>query len=135
MFQTKGKSRLLVVGDATFLRDDALKQGLGNLVHPMLSQSQGTAFFENLADSFSLDADLVALRTRKTKDRRMDFGQGALDETRDEEKKRTSAQKTWLKVANIALTPLLLLAFGVVLLINRSAEKNRFLRAQNQQAS
>jgi ABC-type uncharacterized transport system involved in gliding motility auxiliary subunit len=121
-----------VVGDATFLRDDALRQNLNYL---LLQPSRGAVLFQNVVDTFSLDDDLIALRTRRQVDRKMSFGQQdvAGGEGPEEFEARMASKKALLRLVNIGLTPLLLIGVGLILLLSRSSAKRTFLKLQSQQ--
>ncbi|PIE22128.1 MAG: hypothetical protein CSA62_13685 [Planctomycetota bacterium] len=123
--QAQGKPRILVVGDASLVRDDFL-QGFRNIG----VQSQfGLALFRGLIDWLALDTDLIALRNRRTTDRSLKFGDfdPKGNENQNEYEARIASTKNWVLTLNTLLPVLLLVLFGTLIWMQRSKQKNRFL--------
>jgi len=125
--------RIVVVGDATFLRDDVLSgeyQRAGGPVSARLAMP----FFAQMLDWLSEDRDLVDLQSRAPTDRTLSF-------TSDEEKaagadprdaeQRLRTRTNWLVWQNVAAPCLLLLLFGLVVWLVRRSQKNAFLHRTN----
>jgi ABC-type uncharacterized transport system involved in gliding motility auxiliary subunit len=120
------ESRILVVGDASFIRDDFL-QGIGQLRQPR--STQGYPFFQNILDWFALDTDLIELRNRRQTDRSLKLGEQDVDngESLAAFKERIASKKRWILGVNTLLPVLVLVLFGVLVWFQRSSAKNRFL--------
>ncbi len=130
------QARILVIGDANFIRDDHLSgrfpqwmsQPLMRGMVESLFSRQGRPLFDNLLDWMALDLDLIELRARRNVDRSLDFvGEVSPDEDQDLLKARVATKKWWIQWSNILLPVLALLGFGLLLLMKRMAEKRAFL--------
>ena len=124
----KEAGRVVVIGDASFVRDDFL-QGLPPFG---LTRSVGAIqFLENTIDWLALDADLVALRNKRESDRTLTFVEPSIDgkETQDQINARVASAKKFYRWLNIFLPVVALLGVGLLLFAKRSSEKRRFLAA------
>lgn len=122
----KEPGRVLVIGDASFVRDDFL-QGLPPLRRP--ASIGGIQLYENAVDWMALDSDLIALRNKRESDRGLKFAEPDITgkEAPEAFAERVAAAKSFAKWTNILLPAIVLLAIGLVLLSVRSAEKRSFL--------
>lgn len=121
-------ARLVVVGDADFLRDDLVTGQYQRIGGPI--SANGPLFFANLLDWLAEDEDLFALRARVATDRTQRF-------VTDEEVQRSvNAQKLaedvrnrewWLRALNVGVPPLLLAVVGLIVLVQRRGRKRAFL--------
>lgn len=125
-------ARVVVIGDADFLRDDLVggPKGFPYGQFGPVSPS-GRAFFINLLDWIYQDDDLVALHNRAISMRVMSFAdQDILGGERTEQfRERLTNKVSTLRWLNILVPPLLLLAFGAILALSRHAQKKTFLSA------
>lgn len=119
--------QIVIVGDATFLRDDVLTDY--KQIGGPFSGYKAMPFFAQMLDWLSGDRDLVELQTRVAADRTMklvDANEEANPDPRDAE--RALRQKTstlvWL---NVVLPCLALSAFGIALGLVRRNQKRAFL--------
>jgi ABC-type uncharacterized transport system involved in gliding motility auxiliary subunit len=119
-------ARLIVVGDADFLRDDFLSGEYGQ-VGPY--SRLGFLFFESMLDWLAEDRDLMELRNKSYVDRSMQLIDPTelerMDPARREEAVRDRA--FLLRVVNIGIPPLVLLLGGLVILLKRQSRKRAFL--------
>ncbi|MCK5942816.1 MAG: hypothetical protein KAI24_12645, partial [Planctomycetes bacterium] len=123
--------RIVVVGDATFLRDDLLSGSNRQEGGPV--SAFGLVFFAQMLDWLSEDGDLIALQTRVPTDRTLKFvesGVKASQDPRDAEQALRSKTRL-LVTANVVVPSLLLVAFGVVLWTIRRNQKRAFLASLN----
>jgi hypothetical protein len=121
-------ARLVVVADATFLRDDLIGGEYQQVGGPV--SAVGPMFFANLLDWLAADRDLFELRMRGFGvDRRLQMvgeeERAGLPPERlqQEVDRRTSQVRYWA----VALPVKLLLLIGAVVLLSRQAQKRRFL--------
>ncbi len=120
--------RLVVVGDADFLRDDFVNGTYRQAGGPV--SILAGVFFLQLLDWLAGDRDLVALQSRLPVDRTLQLvaAQNTGIDVRAAE--QALLQKTqWLRGVNWLVPPLLLAGFGLVLFGLRRAQKQRFLRS------
>jgi ABC-type uncharacterized transport system involved in gliding motility auxiliary subunit len=119
--------RIVVIGDADFVRDD-LVQGVYARAGGPASGGTARPFFAQLLDWLVEDQDLVALQSRAAVDRSLKFADG-LEATADARTAEQTLRRkiTWLRGLNVVLPGALLALFGLVLLLWRRAEKRRFL--------
>jgi ABC-type uncharacterized transport system involved in gliding motility auxiliary subunit len=127
--KAKAPGRIIVVGDADFLRDDFVRQDYAQLGGPV-SVTAGL-FFGTMLDWLSRDSDLVALYARQPVDRKLqliDTDPGKMENPQDAE--RHQRTKSNLLIALVVAIPcLLVLAFGTVVWLARRAQKQAFLAA------
>lgn len=120
--------RIVVVGDATFLRDDVLGGDYTQIGGPD-SGATAMPFFAQMLDWLSDDRDLVDLQSRVPADRTLALVEPsakANEDPRDVEQALRS--KTARLVAlNVMLPCLLLLAFGLLVWRVRRNQKRAFL--------
>jgi len=83
------ESRLIVLANSTFINDNNLKRFPDNL-----------AFFLNSVDYLTLDSDLINIRAKTITDRPL--------------AKISDTTKTWIKIINIGLIPLIIIVIGVI---------------------
>jgi len=131
----QAECRLFVLGDANMIRDDHLdprNNPLGQFGTTYWNQGGGVVF-NNIVDWMALDLDLVELRTRRSKDRKLDFASEVFGEkeTPEQRKARAATTKAFLKWGNTLFPVLVLLGYGVFTLVRRSAEKRAFLSSSD----
>jgi len=123
--------RIVVVGDATFLRDDMIAGSMRQYGGPV--SIYGMVFFAQMLDWLSEDRDLIALQTRVPTDRTLKFVAEDVDskqDPRDAEqavRSKTRALIWW----NVLIPVALLAVFGVVLWTIRRNQKRAFLANLN----
>ncbi|MGA0058211.1 MAG: Gldg family protein [Planctomycetota bacterium] len=121
-------ARLVVVADATFLRDDLVGGEYQQVGGPV--SAVGPMFFANLLDWLAADRDLFELRMRGFGvDRRLQMvgeeeRSGMPPERLQQEVDRRTAQARYWSVA---LPVKLVLLLGGAVLLSRQAQKRRFL--------
>lgn len=96
--QAEKESQIIVLANSNFINDDYIKRFPDNLV-----------FFQNAVDYLTLDSDLINIRSKALTDRPL--------------KKLSDNAKTWIKVINIGLIPLLVIIFGIVRFYLRKRNK------------
>lgn len=120
--------RIVVVGDADFVRDDIVRGDLAQGGGPVSGNMAG-AFFAGMLDWLAEDRDLVALQSRSATDRTLRFvadtGATAADARATEKALRDKT--SLLRWANVVLPTGLLTVLGFVVLIVRRAQKRSFL--------
>lgn len=97
-FKEKGKSRLLLVGNARFLTDYYVAQYPQNL-----------DFFLNAVDYLTLDEGLIGIRSRTITDRPLIL--------------LTDQERQWIKGIGVFLMPLLLILYGILRVLIRKRRK------------
>ena len=120
--------RIVVVGDATFLRDDVIGGDYKNIGGPI---SSGTAmpFFAQMLDWLSDDRDLIDLQLRVPADRTLalvDVSTKPNEDPRDAEQ-ALRRKTTGLVALNVIMPCLVLLAFGLIVWNIRRNQKRAFL--------
>ncbi|MEC7724467.1 MAG: Gldg family protein, partial [Planctomycetota bacterium] len=129
--EAEAPGRIVMIGDATFLRDDMLSGSLRQQGGPF--SAYGLVFFAQMLDWLSEDRDLIALQTRVPTDRTLEFVEGEIAskaDPRDAEqalRSKTRALVAW----NVALPSLLLAGFGVAVWLIRRNQKRAFLASLN----
>lgn len=120
--------RIVVVGDADFVRDDIVRGDLAQGGGPV-SGSMAAPFFAQMLDWLAEDRDLIALQSRSASDRTLRFvpdtGASAADARATEKALRDKT--SLLRWSNILLPTGLLTLLGFVVLIVRRAQKRSFL--------
>lgn len=124
--------RIVVVGDSDFIRDDLLQRAYMQSGGPV--SLFGGVFFSQMLDWLAEDQDLVALQSRVGTDHTLKIVDTAVGGSADPRAaEQALASKTrWLRGLNIVVPPLLLAAFGFVVLLVRRGQKRRFLESLNQ---
>lgn len=120
--------RILLIGDADFLRDDLVGQVHARAGGPFSGQ-MAAPFFAQLLDWLAEDSDLVALQSKSAVDRTLKFadtgtGPGA-DPRLAEQALRTKT--TWLRALNVLVPTALLAVFGLAVFLYRRQQKRSFL--------
>lgn len=119
--------RIVVIGDADFVRDDFARGDYAQAGGPV-SGRLAIVFFAQLLDWLAEDSDLVALQTRTAKVGVLDFLTGAGSGDADplaEQKVRNKVR--WLRWTNVLAPCGLLAAIGFVVMLVRRAQKRAFL--------
>jgi ABC-type uncharacterized transport system involved in gliding motility auxiliary subunit len=126
--QASSPGRIVVVGDATFLRDDLINGDYGRIGGPS-SGAMAMPFFAQMLDWLSDDRDLVELQSRVPADRTLTLVEPSADsqeDARDAEQALRSKTNS-LVVVNVALPCVLLLVFGLIVWRIRRNQKHAFL--------
>ncbi|MCA8942678.1 MAG: hypothetical protein KDB80_08995, partial [Planctomycetes bacterium] len=119
--------RLIVVGDASFLRDDIAANQYARMGGPV-SFPSGARFLVNLLDWLASDQDLFELRNKIGSDRTLRlFGDDEKGGDLQRYNERVRDKEFWLRTINIALPCGLLLVFGLVVFVRRRTAKRAFL--------
>lgn len=126
--QATKPGRIVMVGDATFLRDDVLGGDYERIGGPV-SGSFGMPFFFSLLDWLSDDRDLVELQARVPSDRTLTLVEASSKPNEDPRNAEQALRyKTSLLVwVNVIVPSLLLSAFGMTLWLIRRNQKRVFL--------
>lgn len=120
--------RIVIVGDADFVRDDIVRGDLAQGGGPV-SGNMAYTFFSGMLDWLAEDRDLVALQSRSAGDRTLRFvpdTDAAAADARATEK-ALRVKTSLLRWSNILLPTGLLTLLGFVVLIVRRAQKQSFL--------
>jgi len=126
--QSASKGRIVVVGDATFLRDDVLGGDYTRMGGPD-SGATAMPFFAQMLDWLSDDRDLVDLQSRVPADRTLalvEVSSKTNEDARDTEQALRS-KTTRLVALNVLIPSLLLLTFGLLVWRIRRNQKRAFL--------
>jgi hypothetical protein len=119
--------RILLIGDADFVRDDLVGQQYAQAGGPVSLLAQ--SFFLRLLDWLAEDSDLVALQSKSAVDRRLTLVDGdalpASDPRLAEQALRRKT--TWLRAVNVLAPAMLLAALGLGVFFVRRAQKRTFL--------
>ena len=123
--------RIVMIGDADFLRDDLVQGAYNQAGGPQ--SVLGRVFWSQLLDWLAEDKDLVALQSRVPVDRTLKFVEASVVPAGDPRlAEQTLASKTrWLRGLNIVLPGALLALFGLLVLLARRAQKRAFLESLN----
>jgi ABC-type uncharacterized transport system involved in gliding motility auxiliary subunit len=125
--KAKAAGRIIVVGDADFLRDDFVRQDYAQLGGPV--SVSAPLFFGTMLDWLSRDSDLVALYARQPVDRKLqliDSDPNKIENPVDAER-HLRAKANLLVALDVAIPCLLVLAFGAAVWLTRRAQKQAFL--------
>jgi ABC-type uncharacterized transport system involved in gliding motility auxiliary subunit len=120
--------RIVVVGDADFLRDDIVRGDHAQAGGPVSGRA-AAPFFAQMLDWLAEDKDLVALQSKVATDRSLKL----LEETRDPNadprlhEQALRRKTTWLRTLNVVLPGALLAALGLGVYFVRRAQKRTFL--------
>jgi ABC-type uncharacterized transport system involved in gliding motility auxiliary subunit len=120
--------RIIVVGDATFLRDDVIGGDYKGIGGPV-SGGAAMPFFGQMLDWLSDDRDLVDLQSRVPADRTLalvDTTAKPNEDPRDAEQAMRS-KTTSLVALNVIMPCLVLLTFGLIVWNIRRNQKRAFL--------
>lgn len=120
--------RIVVIGDADFVRDDIVRGDYAQAGGPV-SGRMAAPFFAQLLDWLAEDADLVALQSRSATDRTLRFAtdqDGSSADPRLVEQAVRNEVRT-LRWLNVVLPCALLAALGFVVRLVRGAQKRAFL--------
>jgi ABC-type uncharacterized transport system involved in gliding motility auxiliary subunit len=124
----RAPGRIVLVGDATFLRDDVVRGDLRQVGGPF-SGMTAMPFFAQLLDWLSEDRDLVDLQSRAPIDRTIvlvdaDPRPGADPRLGEQQLRRKT---TWLRALNVLVPSGILSTIGLIVLLLRRRRKQRFL--------
>jgi ABC-type uncharacterized transport system involved in gliding motility auxiliary subunit len=135
--RTKGDKpgRIVVVGDADFLRDDLVRGDYRQAGGPV--SVNGPAFFFQMLDWLAEDQDLVALQSRVPTDRTLKLVDSQVTVGADPRlaEQRLAATTRWVRAANVFAPALLLLLFGLCIFFARRAQKRSFLESLDSPAA
>ena len=131
-------ARLLVSGDATFIRDDFLSglyhQRDSSHRRPIFgphsrNPNAAVLFLKSLLDWMAQEYDLQALQFKHRTDRLMKFAEQevAQQETFDEFRERIIVRSRWIRYANSLVPAFLLLLGGILVWFTRRAQNRAFL--------
>ncbi len=120
--------RIVLVGDADFLRDDIVRGDHAQAGGPVSGRS-AAPFFAQMLDWLAEDKDLVALQSKVATDRSMKLVADAGDPTADPRLQEQALRRktTWLRTLNVVLPGALLAALGLCVYFVRRAQKRTFL--------
>jgi ABC-type uncharacterized transport system involved in gliding motility auxiliary subunit len=125
--KAKAVGRIVVVGDADFLRDDFVRADYQQLGGPV--SVTAPLFFGTMLDWLSRDSDLIALYARQPVDRKLqliDSDPGKIENPVDAERHQR-AKSNLLIALDVAIPCLLVLGFGAAVWLARRAQKQAFL--------
>jgi len=89
LLQSADQSQIIVIADSDFIADSYLQRFADNAI-----------FFLNAVDYLTLDSDLINIRSKSITNREI--------------KETSDTTRTWIKIINIILIPLLIIAIGVI---------------------
>ena len=120
--------RIVLVGDADFLRDDIVRGDHAQAGGPVSGRS-AAPFFAQMLDWLAEDKDLVALQSKVATDRSMKFLDDVGDPTADPRLQEQALRRktTWLRTLNVVLPGALIAALGLCVYFVRRAQKRTFL--------
>jgi hypothetical protein len=120
--------RIVLVGDADFLRDDIVRGDHAQLGGPVSGRT-AAPFFAQLLDWLAEDKDLVALQSKVATDRTLKLVDEARDPNADPRLNEQALRRTttWLRTLNVVLPGALLATLGLVVFFVRRAQKRAFL--------
>ena len=126
--QSASKGRIVVVGDATFLRDDVL----GGDYRPIGGPSSGDMampFFAQMLDWLSDDRDLVDLQSRVPADRTLALVESASNANEDPRDAEQALRSKTMRLVtlNVLVPSFVLLTFGLLVWRIRRNQKRAFL--------
>ncbi len=120
--------RIVVIGDADFVRDDFARGDHRQQGGPQ--SVLGPLFFAQLLDWLAEDRDLIALQSRVPVDRTLRLVAEAAPGGNPQAAEQALAQRTrFLRGLNWLVPPLLLALFGLVVSAVRRAQKRSFLES------
>ncbi|OGY43003.1 MAG: hypothetical protein A2Y67_03385 [Candidatus Buchananbacteria bacterium RBG_13_39_9] len=96
--QAEKEIQIIAVGDSDFINDDNLKRFPDNAV-----------FFQNAVDYLTMGSDLISIRAKTLQDRPLN--------------QPSETKKTWIKIINLIMIPLLVIVFGVFRFYQRKKNK------------
>lgn len=125
--EASAPGQIVIIGDATFLRDDVLTE-YAKIGGPV-SGSKAMPFFASLLDWLSGDEDLVELQTRVAADRTMTLVESSAQPNADPRKAEQAlrSKTSWLIWLNVVGPCVLLSLFGAALGLVRRNQKRAFL--------
>lgn len=128
--EAKADSRIVVIGDADFIRDDLVRGDHRQRGGP--TSFLGGLFFYQLVDWLAQDDDLIELQSRVPPNRALMLVEEKPTEAVAEFEKRRDQKKLNLQLLNILLPILLLGGTGVVVFVARRSQKRSFLSHYDQ---
>lgn len=119
--------RIVMLGDADFLRDDFVRGDYRQLGGPW--SAFGPSFFAQLLDWLAEDRDLIELQARVPVDRTLKLVEDQAIAGGDARVAEQALRRktTWLRAVNVVLPCALLAAFGFLVWSVRRAQKRAFL--------
>lgn len=129
--ESTAPGHVVIVGDATFLRDDVLTEY--KQIGGPYSGLKAMPFFAQMLDWLTGDEDLIELQTRVAADRTMKLVESSAEANADPRgAEQALRQKTsWLVWLNVIVPCLILSMFGVALWLLRRNQKRAFLASLN----
>ncbi len=130
VYRAVAPGRLVVVGDADFLRDDLIGSMAKGFPYQRIGgpvSSFGRPFFVNMLDWLHQESDLNALHNRNLTTRMLVFAEQSPTEPIEQFSQRLTAKISVLRWGNILVPPLLLVVLGCVLGLVRRSQKKSFL--------
>ena len=135
--QAPKSASLLVVGDATFIRDDFIRGDYADIhqangVVGLSGRNGGSAalvFFRNLLDWLVQERDLLGLQNKVGANRAMTFLEQdeAQGETPEEFQQRLASRTRWISMLNAMAPASVFLGLGLWLWLLRRGRKRAFL--------
>jgi len=129
--ESTSPGHVVIVGDATFLRDDVLSdyKQIGGPV----SGGKAMPFFAQMLDWLTGDKDLIELQTRVAADRTMKLVESSAEDNADPRGAEQALRRktSWLVWLNVILPCLVLSMFGIALWLVRRNQKRAFLASLN----
>jgi ABC-type uncharacterized transport system involved in gliding motility auxiliary subunit len=126
------KGRIVLIGDSDFVRDDLVRGDHAQVGGPVSGRTAGP-FFAQLLDWLAEDSELVALQSKASVDRSLQFLPAATAPAADPRlyEQELRAKTNWLRTVNVVLPGGLLAAIGLLVFLVRRAQKRSFLSTVN----
>lgn len=124
--------RILLIGDADFLRDDLVRGDYAQAGGPVSGRT-GAPFFAQLLDWLAEDKDLVALQSKVATDRSLRFVEPTTSPNADPRlaEQALRSKTSWLRALNVVVPGGLLAVLGLLVFFVRRAQKRAFLSTLN----
>lgn len=126
------QGRILLIGDADFLRDDLVRGDYAQAGGPVSGRT-GASFFAQLLDWLAEDKDLVALQSKVATDRSLKFVEPTTSPNADPRlaEQALRSKTSWLRALNVVVPGGLLAVLGLLVFFVRRAQKRAFLSTLN----